>query len=771
MPDWGHKKRTAIRAAVLGSRAGAALHHGWREWLSPFSEWVAREAAKEVEAARLAPWLTVFFGTGILLYFAAPNEPSLVGPLLALILFTALCRISRERPFAFVLLLSLAAISAGFTTACLRAAYVEHKVLTRPTATLTLTGFVEARDATERSDRAVIRLTGASGRGAGNVPRKFRVAMRRGFAPNVGDHIELRAQLRPLLGPTRPGGYDFARGAYFQKLGATGLVYGRPKVVSTEAPVPGDIRVYAAMEKLRWTLANRIRAVLPGESGSIAVALVTGIRDTIPAEANEAMRVSGLYHVISISGLHMALVAGVLFAAVRGGLALMPGLALRRPIKKWAAVAALIAVTFYLVLSGADHATQRAWIMISIVLVGVLMDRLALSVRTLAAAAFGVMLIQPEALLNPGFQMSFAATLALIALYERMSPMLAEPPSPGQGAFARFSERAWRWLLLGIATSLVAGLATTAYVAFYFHRVAPYGVLANLLAMPVISFLIMPAALLSVLLLPFGYDALGWQLMGFGIEVMLKVARFVAELPGAEGRVAAFGAGALLVATAGLFALAIPISGLRLIGIPMLALAFMLASNAPRPDVLVDAEADIVAVRGADGKLSILDARRDRLSAESWLAADADGRKARDASLADGFRCDPLGCTATLAGGDVIAVPRQREAWLDDCNEAALIVSRFYLPDACHAPQLDRRALNTAGAVSLRRVDGKWIAEPVRSPSSDRPWFGRAQPPDPNALARLQPKRETPAAAREESFMRPDESPVPELEEDEAAND
>lgn len=751
---------------MLGSRAGAVLHHGWREWLAPAGEWIAREAGREVEAARLAPWLTVFFGTGILLYFAAPTEPHLIAPLLGLVLITAFCRICRERPFAFALLLSLAAISAGFTVACLRAAYVEHKVLTRPTGTLMLTGFVEARDATERSDRAVIRLTGASGRGAENVPKKIRVAMRRGFAPNVGDHIELQARLRPLLGPTRPGGYDFARGAYFQKLGAIGLVYGRPKLASAQMPVPWDIRAYAAIETLRWTLANRIRAVLPGESGAIAAALVTGIRDTIPPEANEAMRVSGLYHVISISGLHMALVAGVLFALVRGGLALVPGLALRKPIKKWAAVCALFAVTFYLVLSGADHATQRAWIMISIVLIGVLMDRLALSVRTLAAAAFGVMLVQPEALLNPGFQMSFAATLALIALYERAAPVLAQPPSPHQGAFGYFSERAWRWLLLGVATSLVAGLATTAYVAFYFHRVAPYGVLANLLAMPVISLLIMPAALLSVLLLPFGYDALGWQIMGFGIDLMLKVARFVAALPGAEGRVAAFGPGALLIATAGLFALAIPVSRLRLIGIPLLAGAFLLASTAPRPDVLVDAEADVVAVRGADGKLSILDGRRDRLSAESWLAADADGRKARDASLANGFRCDPLGCVAELADGAVIAVPRRREAWLEDCREAALIVSRFNLPANCGAPRIDRRMLNTTGAISLRRVEGKWIAEPVRPPAYDRPWFGRAEAADPEALARLSPKREKPASPREQTFTRPDELPVPEPDED-----
>ncbi len=383
MPDRGQeKRRAAIRVAVLGSRAGAAFGFGLRGLLLPAGEWIVREAGKEVEAARLAPWLTVFFGVGILFYFGAPSEPLLIGPALALLLFAILCWVCRDRPIAFALLLSLAAISAGFTAACVRAAYVSHTVLTRPTATLTLTGFIEARDSTERSDRVVIRLTGASGRGADKIPERVRVAMRHGFAPSVGDHVELRAQLRPLLGPTRPGSYDFARGAYFQRLGATGLAYGRPKIVSTQAPVPWDIRAWASVERLRWTLANRIRAVLPGENGSVAAALVTGIRDTIPPGVNEAMRVSGLYHVISISGLHMALVAGVLFALVRGGLALVPGLALRKPIKKWAAVAALCGVTFYLVLSGAEVATQRSWIMIAIVLFGVLVDRPGIMAQT-----------------------------------------------------------------------------------------------------------------------------------------------------------------------------------------------------------------------------------------------------------------------------------------------------------------------------------------------------------------------------------------------------
>jgi competence protein ComEC len=332
--------------------------------------------------------------------------------------------------------------------------------------------------------------------------------------------------------------------------------------------------------------------------------------------------------------------------------------------------------------------------------------------------------------------MSFAATLALVALFERFSPLMARPPASDSGAIGRATDRLGRWLILGAATSLAAGLATGVFAAFHFHRVAPYGLVSNVLAMPVLSFVIMPAGLVSVLLVPFGYDALGWQAMGKGIELMLAVARWVADLPGAEGRVTAFGAGAVLLATAGLLLLTIPVSKLRYAGLPFLLLAGLLAAVAPRADVLVDAENGTVGVRGSDGRLTILDARKNRFTSEMWLSADADGRRATH-DLGAGFRCDQNGCTARLADGEIVAVARRREALLDDCREAGLVVAKFDVPSGCKAPVIDRRTLATTGAIALRRVNGKWVAEPARSPMSNRPWFGRASAPDASALSRL----------------------------------
>ena len=258
------------------------------------------------------------------------------------------------------------------------------------------------------------------------------------------------------------------------------------KTVDPPAPPGFWLRYATVIENIRDTIDARIRAVLPGDAGSIASALLTGKRDAISAPVNDAMYISSLAHVLSISGYHMAVVAGVVFFIVRALLALSSTLAMRYPIKKWAAFVALASATFlYLLLSGVEVATQRSFIMTGIVLIGVMVDRAALTLRTLALAALGVMLLAPEAVVHPSFQMSFAATLALIAGYERGLPwMIAGADTPLGARIALWGGREIVGLILA---SLVAGLATTPYAAFHFHRLAPYGVIANLLAMPVVS--------------------------------------------------------------------------------------------------------------------------------------------------------------------------------------------------------------------------------------------------------------------------------------------
>src|SRR6201999_530647 len=226
-------------------------------------------------------------------------------------------------------------------------------------------------------------------------------------------------------------------------------------------------------------------------------------------------------HVLSISGYHMAVVAGVVFFAVRALLALFPALTVGYAIKKWSAVAAFAAAAFYLLLSGAEVATQRSFFMTAVVLIAVMVDRRAITFRTLAVAAMIVLAVAPEALVHPSFQMSFAATLGLVALVQIGMPRLfAASDSSAATKVALWGGREIVTLLLA---SLVAGFATTPYAAFHFHRIAPYGVLANLAAMPVVSVLVMPAGLLGLLAMPFRFDGVFWQLMGIGVDWMIAV--------------------------------------------------------------------------------------------------------------------------------------------------------------------------------------------------------------------------------------------------------
>jgi competence protein ComEC len=677
-------------------------------------------AAAEVAPGRLMPWLAVAFGLGVIVYFAADREPAWWAAISAALAAAVTTFLLRARPVAFAAMLVLTAAAAGFATATLKTFFIAHPVLHHAAGNVQIAGFVEAREERERSDRIVVRVVRIEGGRLDEAPERVRLAVRKGMAPHVGAYVTLRARLAPPLAPVRPGGYDFARDMYFQRIGASGFVLG--SVIVAEPPVKPSfwLQISAAIQLVRDAIDARIRSALAGDTGAIASALITGKRDAISRPVQEALYVSSLAHVLSISGYHMALVAGVVFFVCRALLALIPGLANLRPIKKWAAVAALLAAGFYLVLSGAEVATQRAFIMTAIVLVGVIADRAALTLRNLAIAAFVVLAITPEAVMHPSFQMSFAATLALVAAYERGLPWTIAAADTSLGARAAL----WggRELVALILASLVAGLATAPFAAFHFHRIAPYGVLANLLAMPIVSIWVMPSGLLGLVLAPFGFDGALWRFMGQGIEWMVAVAVWVAHLPGAVGRISAFGNGPLLICTLGIVIMALLRTPLRWGGAGLILAGALWAVQTPVPDVVVSADAQTVGVRGADGRLAILRTGSDSFTTQQWLAADGDARMPDDPSLAAPFKCDNLGCVAVLGNGRIVAVARTAEAFDDDCQEAAVVVTPRMAPPKCAALVIDRAALHAHGAVALRMTADRVVADVVRSAGSARPW-------------------------------------------------
>jgi competence protein ComEC len=416
----------------------------------------------------------------------------------------------------------------------------------------------------------------------------------------------------------------------------------------------------------------------------------------------------------------MAVVAGVVFFAVRALLALFPALSAGYPIKKWAAAAALAAALFYLLLSGAEVATQRSFFMTAVVLIAVMVDRRAVTFRTLAVAAMIVLVLAPEALVHPSFQMSFAATLGLVALVQIGMPRLFA--SPDHSMTAKVALWGGREIMTLALASLVAGLATTPYAAFHFHRVTPYGVLANLAAMPVVSVLVMPAGMLGLLAMPFGLDGVFWWLMGVGIDWMIVVTEWVAALPGAIGRMAAFGIGPLISASVGIVLLGLLRTPLRWSGAIVVVLSTIWALALPQPDILISGDGRNVGVRGQDGRLHLMKGAKDAFLVKEWLAADADPRLPADLSLAEGVSCDEAGCVTQMAGGAFVTLALRAEALGDDCEHAALIVTARQAPSGCTAPVITLERLRRQGAMTLRRARDGFAIDAAKPRGFDRPW-------------------------------------------------
>lgn len=687
----------------------------WPPLVEKLRAWVRAEAG----AGRILPWVPVAFGTGIAFYFAADHEPVLsVAAVTAFALCAAALLLRRQKVFPIAVM--IAAVAAGFATATWKTARIAHGVLARPMFSVSLTGFVETRDIREKTDRFVLRVvTMESPRGSTKLER-VRLSVRKGTAPAVGSFVELKARLQPPLAPLRPGSYDFGRDLYFQGIGASGFVTGAIKAKDPPASGGFSLRYAAFMQGLRDAIDARIRTTLEGDKRAIATALLTGRRDAISEPVNDAMFISGLGHVLSISGYHMAVVAGVVFFAVRALLALFPALTVSHPIKKWSAAAALVAAAFYLLLSGAEVATQRSFFMTAVVLIAVMVDRRAITFRTLAVAAMIVLAVAPEALVHPSFQMSFAATLGLVALIQIGMPRLFA--SPENSATARVALWGGREVMMLVLASLVAGLATTPYAAFHFHRVTPYGLLANLAAMPVVSALVMPMGMLGLVAMPFGFDGVFWWLMGVGIDWMIAVTQWVAALPGAVGRVPAFGIGPLILASLGIILLGLLRTPLRWSGAALLLVAVLWAMRIPQPDILISADGRNVGVRGGDGRLHLMRAAKDTFLMKEWLAADADARTAADPSISEGVSCDEAGCVTEMAGGAFVALALRPDALADDCARAALVVTARQPPAACAASVIGVERLRRQGALALRASRGGFAVAAVKPGAIDRPW-------------------------------------------------
>ena len=669
------------------------------------------------EQDRWPLWLPVALGVGAGSYFALPVEPPPVTGWLALALAVAAAALALRGhmrwPSAFA-----AALLLGFGLAKSREQSIETPVLDHGLVAH-LTGRIASLEPRETGIRVV--LDEVRSGTLQPLPKRVRVAFRAAkhshFDFRPGQWLSLTARLDTPPPPSEPGASDLGRSLFFQSIGAVGFAYGQAHTIIPAGPPSLFQRIGAGIEDLRLRMTQKIQAGIPGSLGGIASALITGERGGISDEDEQALRDAGLAHVLAIAGLHMALMGGGIFWLLRAVLAAVPAIALRFAIKKWAAAAALAASSFYLVISGAAPPAVRAFVMLAMVMTAILLDRPALTMRSLGLAAAILLLLRPEAITEPGFQMSFAAVACLVAVAEWDS------------ARERLKPRGplYRYVRGIVMTSLVGSLATLPFALFHFDRATHYAVLGNLIAMPVMGFWVMPAAALSVALMPLGLEGPALTLLKQGMGVMLAMGRWVSGLPGAVSLAPAMPLSALLLISLGGLWLAIWRKAWRWWGLAPLLAGAGLAYLAPQPDLLVAGDATTIAIRAPDGLLHFVRKPADKFVARDWLRRDGDGRDIAHAVGVPGLACDGEGCV--IHGKLVIATSLHAEALDDDCIRAAIVISAAQAV-GCKGPAVvidqTAAALGEGWRITLSPTPR---AESVRSYRGERPWATKLPSP------------------------------------------
>jgi competence protein ComEC len=708
----------------VSGRAGARLHYSHVSWPA-LQAGFGRALQREADDRRPFLWLPVAAGSGVLVYISADREPALWLSLLLAALSVGLAFLVRRRPFAFALSLGLAALLAGFCAGGWRSARVAAPILDH-VRIVHLTGFIEEMDFRPVGARFVLRVASAKELAEGAVPFRVRLTMRQTPEFEAGSFVAVTARLLPPAHAALPGGYDFARDAYFERIGAVGSTLGR--LAAQAAPAAPDTILAArmAIDRFRNALARRVDTIVGGDAGAVAAAMVTGKRDLLSDQARELIRQAGIFHIITISGVQMTLVAGILFFTVRRLLAFSRTLALRYPIKKWAALVAMAGACAYDIATGSRVGTERALFMTLIMLGSVLVDRRGFTMRNLAYAALFVIVLEPEAILGASFQLSFAAVAALVAFYEARLAAIAEEPPSGPGAWSAIRRGLVGSRRLLLATAC-ATAATASFMAANFHELSPYVLIGNPLTLGLIELFAVPGALIGTALVPLGLDAPVWAYLGAGIRFILWVASYIGAAPGATLHLHAFAPWALIFLSLAVLSMVIwRTTWLRSTALPFFCLGLWGAMSGPRFDVLVLPSGDGVAVRDGKGKLGIVAAHANTFAAEQWVSADGD--TAIETGEA-GARCDRLGCVALLPDGRPLSLVLAPAAFEEDCARAAIVVTRLEAPSWCAASLvIDGDSLRRTGAVGLILAGSRFDLATARGSDSDRPW-APAPPP------------------------------------------
>jgi ComEC/Rec2-related protein len=680
-------------------------------------------AGTEIDRGVAFLLVPVFLALGAIGYFSMAREPGFLQPI-AIVVATGLgALLSRSWLRTHLSLMAALLCALGFLAAKVETWRAGTQMLGSEISTR-LNGRVVSLDQMANGRiRLTVDVISTARPTLRYQPERVRVSTRK-VPPGIvaGSEISGYVRLLPPTGPVRPDSYDFSFDSYFAGIGASGFFLGTPKITPAET-MPFAALVSSAIENARQSIADHIRVSIGGAEGEIAAALIVGVRAGIPEDINEAMRRTGIYHIISISGLHMALVAGTIMLILRGGFALFPNFSSRRPVKKYAAAAALFSIAAYLIVSGVVVAAERSFIMLAVMLVAVLFDRAALTMRNLAISAIAVIVVSPHEVVGPSFQMSFAATAALVGAYAgwadyRAGKIRAPPPRRSPLGFLT------RKFLLasgGLAmTSIIAGSATALFAIWHFQRVSPLSLFANLAVMPIIS-IVMFLGVFSALTMPFGMDGPFLYLMGKGLTAMIAISAWISARSPVDG-VGLISLQSVTLVTIALVIATTATTWLRLAALPFALAGLLTISQTRAPDVLVSEDAHLVAVPIGAGELAVNRTRPNEFTIDNWKRAlksetivkpeavekgDPEFDIADPADLPPGapFYCTAGLCLARHPSGAIIALAEDRTTAWPACAFADLIViddATAYNP--CRDPRIlviTKRQLARAGSAAV----------------------------------------------------------------------
>jgi competence protein ComEC len=657
------------------------------------------------------------FGVGIAVYFALGTEPTTLLSLeiAGLGLFAALF-IRPQYIIRTAILGMLLLTCLGYSYAAHRTTTVKAPILTRHYYGPVYGRIIGLDRSATNAPRVLLDQIYLPEFSAARTPERVRISLQ-GYIPDetltAGGRIAVTASISPPSPPVEPGGFDFRRMAWFMRLGGVG--YTRNPVIPAYTEPASDFKVW--LFSLRMQISTKIKNSVEGQNGAFAAAIITGDRSDIDPEILVSLRASNLAHLLAISGLHMGMLSGFVFAIFRYGFAIFPYLALRVRPKKLAAGLAIIAGAGYLMLSGASVATQRAFIMTAVVLFAVILDKPAFTLRAVALAAFIVLLIKPYSLLEAGFQMSFAATTALISAYEWLN----------QRQVWRFLSRGkWKYVKPAIAllfTSAVAGAATAPISAFHFNQISQYGLAANLLAVPIMGMVVMPSAVIAFILTPFDLESYAFWVTGEGIGAILAVAEYFSNLEGAVTNIKSSSPVVLAgIVTSGLILFLWKGRG-RSVGVIMLVLTIFIWSKSNRPSVLISEDGRMLGLMTESNRV-VNKPRGSGYSVRIWLENDGDIVTQAEAALREGINGEKHSAIAELSDGWRIYLYLGDEADVasENCTEKTILVISKLSGTAGNCIVIDKNYLRRSGAISINMVEGTPMLKHSRDTARNRPW-------------------------------------------------